>query len=247
MASEPNIQQYVEAAVSQTVEQLKTALSEPISTALQSISTSLDQHRTEAKRIDTYLEERAKAHSQAIDASVSLIEDRIARSVAGINESIDARIAAYHSAAESARNAAADAAKTAEQAIAAAEQVKLRTAEADRAEAAARERIAEAEGAEERARRAVALATRRADLMVEQAVEERRAKLRRKELLAELDRNEADLADRFDAENEFIDREMDEHYASIRERLEAALTGEGDEETGETEDAGQSDTNGGDE
>lgn len=238
MASEPNIQQIIENAVSQAVEQTKAALAESISESLASLTAELTKHQEHARRIDSKLEERVAGHIRGIDGAVVAVEQRISGAVAGLGESIDARIAEYHSAAETARDAVVEAARVAETVVAATEEAKLRTAEADRAEAAARERVSQAEAVEARAKRAVALATQRADLMVEQAVEERRAKLRRKALLSELDQAEADLADRFDAQNEFIDREMDEHYASIRERLGAALSGEMDAELQEGENVG---------
>lgn len=211
------------------------ALAEAVSSVIAAGAEQLEKQRSNARRIDARLEERANIHTNTVEAAVaklSAVEDQLGNSVAALMSAVDSRLAAYHEIAENAWVAAVEASEATASANAAAVAAEQRIEQAKATEASAQERIAEAADAEARAKRAVALSTLRADVMVDQAVEERRAKLRRKELLAELDRNEAELADKFDAQNEYIDRGMDEYYADVRDRMKEAL-GEEDSEGNE--------------
>lgn len=219
----------------------KSVLAEAVSSIVAAGAEQLENQRANARRIDARLEERTKEQSNAVDTAIgklSAAEARLGSSVTSLVATLEDKIVRYEAVVESAREAAGQAAEVSAAAASALVEVEHRTAAAGAAEEAAQRRIAEAGKAEERAKRAVALVTLRADVMVDQAVAEREAKLRRKEVLAELDRNEAKLADRFDAQNEFIDRGMDEYYADVRERLEKGFDAEADEPTEDGEDAG---------
>lgn len=141
--------------------------------------------------IDTMAEQmRAQAEAVALD---------IARKATAEREALAAQI-------EEARTVAAEAAK----ALAQAESTRMG---ADR-------RIEEAEKAEAEAKRAVQIMNLRGEHEVNRATLEVELKQRRKSTLAALDAEESEMANRFDAEAEQIEKGVERFYPEMKARLE---------------------------
>lgn len=201
------------------------ALAESVSSITAASAEELERHRVSSKQIDAYLAERAEAHDAAVAKAVRKLtgtETQLSHSVAAVIGALEARITSFQDAAETSKTLAVRAAEQTGEATAAALKAKHRVAAAIAAERAAERRIAAAEQAEARAQEAISVVQNRADLEVEAAYAQREAKLKRKTVLAELDREETELINRFSAQFEAIEKKFDVHYGHIKQELERA-------------------------
>lgn len=222
----------VEQVARQTAESVREQLSgvaDKIDTDRQAASDAL---RAEMKDLVQRLGGAVDAKVENIDARISEMtrehEKQVAAVQSAARSSIDTMVEQMRAAGESvARDMERTATAEREAVAAQIEEARKVAGEAAKAQAQAEStqmsadrRIAEAEKAEAEAKRAVQIMNLRGEHEVNRATQEVEYKQRRKSTLAALDAEESEMANRFDAEAEQIEKGLERFYPEMRARLE---------------------------
>lgn len=163
------------------------------------ISEMTREHEKQVAAVQAAARSSAETVGEQLRAQAEAVTLDIARKATIEREALAAQI-------EEARKVAAEAAKA--------------QAQAESTQMSADRRIAEAEKAEAEAKRAVQIMNLRGEHEVNRATQEVEFKQRRKSTLSALDAEESEMANRFDAEAEQIEKGLERFYPEMRARLE---------------------------